>query len=172
LAAKVVTVMLGEWCGTWTDTMPLRPLLLRNETSGRFLQTSSSETMMLSLTIETKIAQSTEQIHLAFPQSNLEPLMQKLCLDLQNVEKASLAPSAARLEWNPAFNDVPLQIKARWHALEMTARQISELKLGDVVPLQDGGPSPVELSMDSTPKFTGQLGTSGRKLAIRIVQAL
>jgi flagellar motor switch protein FliM len=46
------------------------------------------------------------------------------------------------------------------------------LKIGDVVPLQDGGLSPVELSMDSTPKFTGQLGTSGRKLAIRIVQAL
>jgi flagellar motor switch protein FliM len=172
LAAKVITVMLGEWCGIWADTMQLRPLLVRNETSGRFLQTSPSESMMLSLAVETKVGQLTEQIHLAFPQSILDPIMQKLCQDLQNVEKATASPVSARTEWNPLFNDVPLQITARWHALEMSARQISELKIGDVVPLFDAGLSPVELSLDTTPKFSGQLGTAGKKLAVKIVQAL
>ena len=134
LAAKVVGVILGEWASTWADTTQLRPVQVRNETSGRFLQTSSSEAMMLSLGLETKIGQATEQIHFAFPQSLLEPLMQKLNLDLQNVEKAAVAQPVAVIRWNPAFNDVPIQITARWHALEMSARQLSELKLGDVVP--------------------------------------
>jgi flagellar motor switch protein FliM len=172
LASKVVGVMLAEWCSTWADTMPIRPVLIRNESSGRFLQTSSAETMMLSVSLEVKLAQSVEQIQFAFPQAGLEPLMQKLNADIQNVEKPSLAEPVAEIRWNPAFNDIPLQIVARWHAVELTARELSELKLGDVVPLQQHSASQVELSLDAQPKFAGVLGTSGRKLAIQITERL
>jgi len=172
LTAKVVTVLLGEWCNTWADTLQLRPALIRNETSGRFLQTSSSETMMLSIGLETKFAQSVGQVQIAFPQCILDPLMQKLSADLQSVDKAASAQPAAGAQWNPAFNDVPIQVTARWHAMELTARQLAELKPGDVVPLRQEGARQVELSLDSTPKFAGILGSSGQRLAIKILEAL
>lgn len=172
LAAKVVSVMLTDWANTWADTMQLRPAQIRNETSGRFLQTSPSETMMLSIGLETKMAQSTEEIQMAIPQSILEPLMQKLSSDLESVEKAGAAQPERELRWNPAYNDIPLQITARWHAMEMTAREVAALKPGDVVPLRQDSDSQVELSLDSMPKFGGMLGTSGRKLAVKIVQTL
>ena len=172
LVAKVVGVMLEEWCHTWADTLQIRPVLIRHETSGSFLQTSPPASMIFSLGIETRIAQAAEQIQLAFPQSILEPLLLKLNSDLRQVENPGAAQPKAALHWNPALNDVPIQVTARWHGMELTARQLLGLKPGDVVPLRQATTSQVELTLDSTPKFAGQLGTSGQRLAIKIVEAL
>jgi flagellar motor switch protein FliM len=172
LAAKTVTILLGEWCNTWADTLKLRPFLISHENSGRFLQTSPPETMMLILGVETKIAQSAEMIQLAFPQASLNPLIQKLSSDLQNAGHSADARSAPGPRWNPAFDDVPVQLTARWRAMDLTARQLAALKPGDVVPLRQDDSSQVELSLDAAPKFAGLLGTSGRKLAVKIVQAV
>jgi flagellar motor switch protein FliM len=172
LATKTVNLLLGEWCNIWADTLQLRPLIIRHETSGRFLQTSPPESMLLSVGIETKISQCVDLIQIAFPQSIVDPLIQKLSADLQSVEKSAAAIPQQPVRWNPAFNVVPIHLTARWHAMDMTARELAALKPGDVVPLRQDGSSQVELSIDSTPRFAGVLGTSGRRLAVKIVQPL
>jgi flagellar motor switch protein FliM len=172
LAAKVVNLMLTEWCNTWADILPMRPLLLRHESSGRFLNLSSPDTMFLRLGLEARLAQTTETICLAFPQSILEPLIAKLNAGLQDAQAAPAAQLGARLRWNPALNDVPIQVSARWRGLDISARQLAELKPGDLLPLRPSTISQVEVSIESFPKFAGQLGTSGPQLAVRIVENL
>jgi flagellar motor switch protein FliM len=172
LAGKVLAVLLGEWCATWADTLPLRPVQIRCETSGRHLQTSPAEAMMLTLGMETRVAQTIEQIQMAIPQSVLEPLLLKLNSDLKQVEKPEAAQPRTPIKWNAAMNDVPIQLSAHWQGMELTARQILDLKPGDVLPLRPATTSQVQISLDSTPKFSGQLGTSGRQLAIQIVGVL
>jgi len=172
LAAKVVHVMLAEWCNTWADTLPMRPLLLRHESSGRFLNLSPPDTMFLRLGLEARLAQTVETIHLAFPQSILELLIAKLNSGLQDRPMPPAASPGAGLRWNPALNDIPIQVRAGWGGLEISARQLAALKPGDLLPLRPGTVSQVEISIESTPKFAGQLGTSGPQWAVRITETL
>jgi len=172
LAAKVVHVMLAEWCNTWADTLPMRPLLLRHESSGRFLNLSPPDTMFLRLGLEARIAQTVETIQFAFPQSIIEPLIAKLDSGFQNGQKPRAAQPGAGARWNPALNDVCIDIRARWRGLEITARQLADLKPGVLLRLRPAATSRVEISLDGQPKFAGQLGTSGRQLAVKIVETL
>ena len=172
LAAKVVHVMLAEWCNTWADTLPMRPLLLRHESSGRFLNLSPTDTMFLRLGLEARIAQTVETIQFAFPQSIIEPLIAKLDSGFQNGQKPRAAQPGAGARWNPALNDVCIDIRARWRGLEITARQLADLKPGVLLRLRPAATSRVEISLDGQPKFAGQLGTSGRQLAVKIVETL
>jgi flagellar motor switch protein FliM len=172
LAAKVVQLMLAEWCNTWAGTLSMRPLLLRHETSGRYLNLCPPDTMFLSLALEARIAQTVETIQLAFPQSIMEPLIAKLNADLQNGQKPRAAQPGAGTRWNPALNDVHIQVSARWHGLEITARELAALKPGALLRLRPATTGRVEISLDSQPKFAGQLGTSGQQLAVKIVETL
>ncbi len=172
LAAKVVHVMLAEWCSVWADLLPLRPVLLRHESSARYLNLSAADTMFLSLGLEARLAQTVETIHFAFPQSILEPLVAKLNSGLQDGQKPPATQPGAGPRWNPAFNDVLIQVSARWRGLEISARRLAALKPGDLLPLRPAAISQVEICLESFPKFTGQLGTSGPQLAVRIVETL
>jgi flagellar motor switch protein FliM len=172
LAAKVVHIMLAEWCNTWADILPMRPLLLRHESSGRFLNLAPPDTMFISLGLEARLAQTVETIHLAFPQALLEPLIAKLSSGLQDAQRPAAAKSGAGPRWNPALNDIPIQVSAGWRGMEISARQLAALKPGDLLPLRPATPNQVELSIESVPKFAGQLGTSGAQLAVRILETL
>jgi flagellar motor switch protein FliM len=46
------------------------------------------------------------------------------------------------------------------------------LKAGDLLPLRPATTRQVEISVGSTPKFTGQLGAVGSQLAVKIVEKL
>jgi flagellar motor switch protein FliM len=172
LAAKLVKMMLGEWCNTWADTLPMRPILIRHENSGRFLNICPPEIMFLNLSLETRIAKSVETVQVAFPQSVLEPLIAKLNADTQGDRKPRAAQSGACPRWNPALNDARILVSARWRGLEISTRELAGLKPGDLLRLRPDTTSRVEISLDAQPKFTGQLGTAGRQLAVKIGETL
>jgi flagellar motor switch protein FliM len=172
LASKLVRLILAEWCSTWADLVPTRPLLLRHETSGRFLNFCAAETMFLTLGLEARIAQTVEAIQIAFPLSVLEPLIAKLNAGLQDDHKTRTAQSGAGPRWNPALNDAQVRISAHWRGVEISARELAALKAGAVLRLRPDATSRVEVSLDDQAKFTGQLGTAGRQLAVRIAETL
>jgi flagellar motor switch protein FliM len=172
LAAKVVNLIAAEWCAAFADLLPMRPVLLRHESSARFLNLCSPQSLFLGLGLEVRIAQSVETIHLAFPQTALEPLLAKLDAGLPTGPRPSAPQTGPAPGWNPALNNVPVQVSARWRGLTISARQLGTLKAGDVLPLRPATPSLVEISIGSKPKFTGQLGAVGRELAVKIVGRL
>jgi len=172
LAAKVVNLMVGEWCSVWADALPIRPVLLRHETTGRFLNLASPETLFLTLGLEVRMAQTVETIHIAFPLAILQSLLAKLNSDLQPGQKPPAPQTAAGPRWNPALDDVRVQVSARWRGLAISARQLAALKPGDLLPLCPAATSQVEISLEALPKFTGQLGTAGKQLAVKIVETL
>ena len=68
------------------------------------------------------------------------------------------ARSGPSPRWNPALNDAPVRISARWHNVEISARELAALKPGALLRLRPDATRRVEVSLDNQPKFTGQLG--------------
>jgi flagellar motor switch protein FliM len=172
LLEQVVQMFIGEWCSHWHKFQDLKPVILGHENSGQFLQTAHSDTVMLVMSVEARIADCLEQIQLAFPYVTIEPLVRQLGEKIE-IELPGMQPAtAAKPRWNTELEKARIPITAEWPKLEMTARDLGNLKVGDVLPLGPEIVNNVCLRLASTPKFTGRLGTQGAKWAVEITESL
>jgi flagellar motor switch protein FliM len=172
LLEQVMHMFVGEWCNHWHKYQDLKPVILGHENSGQFLQTAHSDTLMLVISMEARIADCLEQIQLAFPYATVEPLIRRLTEKLEIELPGLQRPDDSKRTWNPELEKARIPITAEWPKLEMTARDFSNLKVGDVLPLEPEVVNNVRLRLASTAKFTGRLGTQGAKWAVEITQSL
>jgi flagellar motor switch protein FliM len=172
LLEQVMQMFVGEWCRHWNKFQDLKPVIIGHENSGQFLQTSQPDTMMLVMSVEARLGECLEQIQMAFPFATIEPLLRQLS-EAFNAPPGEDRPILnERPRWNPELEKARIAITAEWPALEMTARDLTNLKVGDVLPLEPEIVNHVSLRISKAPKFTGRLGTQGSKWAIEITQSI
>ena len=167
LLDQAVQLILSEWCQHWADVQELRPVLLGHESNGQFLQTAPHDTVMLVLELEAKVADCAERMRIAIPCSSLEPLIKKLSQTTPAAEQES-STLPVPPKWNRNFDEVPVPVTAMWDDLTLTAREVANLKPGDVLPLDPRSVRQVKLLLANTPKFEGHLGTTGGKWAVAV----
>lgn len=172
LLDQIVQLILGEWCSHWAGVEELTPTLLGHENNGQFLQTALHDTMMLALVMDAKLGDCSEQLQLALPCSTLEPLIRKLGRSTAvSAEPARPAPPPPP-KWNRNFDDVPVSVTALWDDLELSAREVANLKPGDVLPLDPRCTRRVKLRLADVPRFQGCLGTAGDKWAVAVTDVV
>lgn len=171
LLDQAVEVILTEWCSHWSALQELKSVLLGHESNGRFLQTSPADTAMLVLTMEARVGDCMEQIQMGFPYYTLEPLVRRLGEEL-DTEANERAASGPELRWNKNFETVTVPVTAEWNNLEITARELSALKPGDVLTLDPDCLNQIRLRIAKVPKFLGTLGTVNDRWAVSVRQTL
>jgi flagellar motor switch protein FliM len=168
LLDQAIQIIVGEWCNHWTKLQELRPVLLGHESSGRFLQTSAGDSIMLILAMEARVGDCLEQLQIAFPYTTLEPLIRILSQALDSSAVETAAKESAKPKWNPRFDGVTIPLTAEWPERQLSARQLTELKPGDVLEWDPRAASQVRLRLAGTSKFLGRLGTKNKKWAVEI----
>lgn len=172
LLTRVVDMIVGEWCSAWRDMMEFRAKFLRFETSPRFVRTHPREQTLLVLGIEVRLGGLVEQMQLAFPHSVLEPLLAKMDSDLQSSDSTAKSQPPPPLIWNPTLSEVPIHITAEWlGGVELTAGQLGELKTGTILPMTFGSTARVQILLEKKLKFMGNLGSSGKRMAVKVEEA-
>ena len=171
LLDQAVQHILGEWCSQWSGVQELHPVLLGHETNGQYLHTSPHDTILLVLTLEAKLGDCVEKIRIALPCSTLEPLIRKSSAAADHTTEAP-PPVAANLKWNRHFDEVPVPVTALWDDLVLTARDIVNLKPGDILPLDPRSVRQVKLRLADLAKFEGHLGTTGGKWAVAVTSVV
>ena len=170
LIDQVSTLILTEWCNHWPEMRELHPALLGHENNSKYLQTATPDTAMLTLTLSGGFGDKLEPIQIAFPFSTIEPLMRLLSPALPDTDTPAV--STAKPRWSAGFDDVKVPVVAEWHGLKMSARQITQLKAGDLIPLDPACAAQVQLRLSNIAKFTGRPGTCGGKWAVQLTSAM
>jgi flagellar motor switch protein FliM len=171
LLEQIVQIILEEWCGNWAAIKPLKPALLGCESSGRFLQTAPPQTNMLALALDASLGDCRGQIQLAFSYAAMEPLLRQLCGGSELPAEAPALPTAPPAKWNNSLDDVALPVTAEWQGLELSARDILHLKVGDVLQVNPQLARQVTLRLGELSKFNGRLGTVAGRWAVELTQA-
>ncbi len=169
LLDQVAQLILNEWCHLWQKIENVRPVLLGHENNGRFLTSSAHDCTMLVMSMEARLGDCTEQIELAFPFHTIEPLV-RLCDAGGEVVPREVSAPSGRLQWNPALDDVSVRLNTAWHGLEMSARELTQLKCGDVLMLEENCFDRVEIRLERQPKFLGRLGRTGDTWAVELTE--
>jgi flagellar motor switch protein FliM len=172
LLDQAVQLVLGEWCSHWAGVEELLPTLLGHETNGQFLQTALHDTVMLALVMDAKLGDCSEKMQLVLPCSMLEPLIRKIRQSTESELDPPRPASAPALKWKRAFDDVPVAVTALWDDVVLTAREVANLKPGDILPLDPRCTRRVKLRLADTPKFQGSLGTTGDKWAVAVTDVV
>ena len=94
LLAPVVSLIINEWCGIWSDLMEVRPTVLGYECNSRDLRSSAPETSVLVVAVEAHIGEMVEPIQFAFPHPMLEPLTLRLNAGANGGDKPDAAAKA------------------------------------------------------------------------------
>ena len=92
LLDQAVQLILGEWCGHWSQSKGTEACAAGSETNGKFVQTAPPETMMLVVALEARFGNCTEQIQIGFPYASLEALIRQPAKSA-DVAAAELPPS-------------------------------------------------------------------------------
>jgi flagellar motor switch protein FliM len=169
LLDQVAQIILNEWCQLWQQIETPRPVLLGHENNGRFLTSSPHDTVMLILTMEVRLGDCVEQMQLALPLLTIEPLVRHSG-DATESGTGPAANQRGQPQWNPGFDEVAVQLHTQWQGLELTARQLSRLKCGDVLLLEANCFDRVEVRLEQLPKFFGRLGTTGDHWAVQLTE--
>ena len=174
LLEQIVLLVLGEWCAPWSRIRELKPVLLGYESNGRFVQTAPPETTMLLLSMEAGIGDFAEKMQIGFPYNALEPLIRKLSQGAAEAAiDAAIKPNVKTApKWNHCFDNVCLPVTAEWHGLEMAAREVLTLKVGDVLRIDPKSAQHITLRLADVPKFTGRPGMVSGNWAVELTQAI
>jgi flagellar motor switch protein FliM len=168
----VVQLLLKEWCRAVAGLGDARPEILGHETNIRFLPAAPRESSMLVLDLQVHFGGSTEPLQLGFPFAMVEPILRQPDALAQTGTPAPAAATASVVAWNPALEDVQVQLSAQWDGLAVTARQLATLKVGDIIPVQPDQFDRVEVRLARVRKFCGRLGATNQLRAVELTQAL
>ncbi|MBL9201919.1 MAG: flagellar motor switch protein FliM [Opitutaceae bacterium] len=170
LVEDVLVIILEEWCGQWKSELPAKPAIIGSENSGRFLQTSPRDAIVLALTLECVFGDCTEQIRLGLPYYTAEPLVKKMLVRRQ--KEAAVAPAPRRAEWHASYDRITVPVRAEWDALELTLREIACLRVGDVIELPATLCAETRVLMNGAPKFVGTVGLDTDRVAVQLTRKL
>jgi flagellar motor switch protein FliM len=167
LLDQVALIILNEWCQLWQNVENPHPILLGHENSGRFLNTSPHDSVLLILSMEVRLGDCVEQMQLAFPFLTIDPLIRQAAYG-GDANRPSGATQPPLPRWNPTLDDVCIRVNADWHGVELSTGELASLKCGDVLMLDPSCFDRVEVRFVQQPKFHGRLGTSGNHLAVEL----
>ena len=107
-------------------------------------------------------------MHITFPYSMIEPIRETLDAGMQSdVDDVDE-------RWKQSLRDDILGAKVEIHGTvvekEITLREVSELKAGDIIPIEM--PESFTLEAQGVPVFRGKLGTSDDNLAVKITEQI
>jgi flagellar motor switch protein FliM len=167
LIEQVAQMVTTEWCRHWTPLKELKPVLLGCESNARFLQTSPPQTPMLVIMFEIGTGGVCQQLQMGFPLATLEPLLTALA-PAPAPEPVPPPPKPAVAAWNPAFNEVSVPVTGTWQGLKVAAREVLNLKVGDVLRLDPGTARQIIVRLGGNAKFQGRPGVVSGQWAVEL----
>jgi flagellar motor switch protein FliM len=166
LLEDIIVIILEEWCGQWKAEQDLRPSILGHENNGRFLQTSPKDAIVLALTLEVNFGDCSEQMQVGVPYYTIEPLVKKM--QARRQKDTAVATVEKRASWHKAYDHISMPVRAEWEAFELSLREVSSLRVGDIIEMPADLMQKTRLLLNGTAKFVGTVGLDSDRVAVQI----
>ncbi len=163
---KIAKGILEEWSKAWESFVPVKADYQRSEVNPQFAMVVPPNELVITITFNIEIENVSGIVTICIPFSNLEPIKEKLMGDFQ-IEDVNKDPF-----WNKTLktliNDVFVNLRVELGKTQLTANELVNLAVGDVLPLNKFVEDDLELLIEGVEKFSGQAGTYHSNNAIQI----
>jgi len=158
--------IIDAFCEAWKDIVPLKFSLEAKETNPQIAQIVALSEIVVLLVFEIKVGETTGFLNFCIPFLALEPLAEKLTLQYRFSFKKAQDEKAHLVRELVDRVHIPLTIELG--KLDVTVKEIVDLRVGDVINLSEPVSKPLVMSIVDRPKFLVKPGVKNRKKAIQI----
>jgi len=174
LVDQIGQLTMREWCNSWNYDEPLRATLVGHEVNPQFLQIGGPEETFYHISIEASIGDCIDQIQMLLPVRGVDSIIRHLAMQttVDTDEELEEHEEYIRQMWNPAYDLVKVKAVAQWPDIPITTRDLSNMKEGDIIPLDPERLRNVEMTLAGKPKFRCRLGSLEQKCAVEIIERI
>jgi len=170
IVERVVSLILGDFQQAWSDVYEVKMKPTRAEIDPQFAGIAPPEEMIIASRFGIDIGNFLGVMTICLPYSTLEPIRERLKNTFQG-EKLEVDQRWRRYI-EEKIQDIDVDISCTLGTVNITGKEIMEMKIGDVLKLDQSQKDPLVVSAQGLPKFTGYLGAFGHKKAIRIQEKI
>ena len=148
----------------WAPVMPVEFEYVNSEVNPHFANIISPREYIAVSRFHVELEGGGGELHVALPYSMLEPIRELLDAGVQSdrIEKDENWTRALRSQ----LQDADVEISSALAQRSISLRELSRLKVGDVIPIEL--PRQLTVEVEKMPLFTGEFGTHNGKNAIKI----
>ncbi len=169
----IIVRILGNLREAWSQVIDLRPRLGQIETNPQFAQIVPPTEMVVLVTLETKVNEVEGMMNFCIPYLTIEPIISKLSAQYMYSTVRSGATTENLNILKERLSTVRVNVLAEIGSINLTVRDVLNLRGGDVIRLQDTRTSdPMVLKVGNRKKFLCRPGLVGNKVAVQITQKL
>ncbi len=162
----ILAMVIEEWCQQWREYCNVEGSQIGHETSARFLQGMTNDSVMLVMVLEATFGGRTEGMQLAMPAHMLEPLM-KVVKEVRSREIPKENPTKPK-QWRAAYDHIGVPVVADWTVPGITVGDLLRLRVGDVLELPRTTIENTRVCVSNVPRFFGKAGCENSKVAVQI----
>jgi flagellar motor switch protein FliM len=161
----VVRLLLDHLTETWKAVFDLEFRIQGRETRPQMLQVAGPNEVVILLVFDLKIGDIRGMLNLCIPASAVEATGSGF---LQGWHRTNRDPSATERQWlSTNLGRVPLSVTTSIET-RLRARELVNLRLGDVLSLGVPVQSPIDVCVGNRTKFKGRLTASNGHAALRV----
>jgi len=164
-----ITSLMEE---SWEETFVLQPQLFGMETNPQFAQIVAPNEMVIVVTIEVSVGESTGVLNVCLPFIVMKPILEKLnTLFLFSSEEEKLSEEDAALV-RKRIEQAQITVRAFVGETQISVQEFLALELGDVVQLNQRIGEKMTVYVGDYLKFMAIPGMAGKNLAVQIVDVI
>ncbi len=148
----------------WAPVMPVEFEYLNSEVNPHFANIISPREYIVVSRFHVELEGGGGEFHVSIPYSMLEPIREQLDAGVQS-DRGERDESWTRA-MREQLQDAQVELSSSLAQRQITLRQLSQLKVGDVIPIDL--PGSVVLNVEQTPLFSGEFGTHNGRNAIKV----
>lgn len=164
----VMSKLFDDLKKAWAPIMDLDFEHVGSEVNPHFANIVSPSEVVVISTFHVELDNGGGDIHMTLPYSMIEPIREQLHAGVQS-DTAERDERWGRL-LREGLKMAPLELKSRLATIDMTLRDLKEMKAGDVIPFEF--PETVSATVDDVPLFKASYGNSRGNHALKVVEVI
>lgn len=165
---RVIQILLkqtfSDLSEAWAPVMPVEFEYLNSEVNPHFANIISPREYIVVCRFHVELDGGGGELHLSIPWSMLEPIREQLDAGVQSdrVEKDESWTRALRTQ----LQDAEVELSSVLARRQISLRELSRLKVGDVIPIDLAPTVPVQV--EQLPLFSGEFGVHNGRNAVKV----
>ncbi len=166
LVKRLVNLMIQDLSAAWKPVHPVDIQFLRTEINPQFVGVVSPSDVIISVAFEIELEKTRGKIFIMIPYSTIEPIRERLSSTVHSEQLEVDKSWQKRIINNVAVS--PVQCKTMLGKAEISLRELINLKVGDVIELDNNIAEELVFYVQDVPKILGFPVVSHNKYAIQV----
>lgn len=166
--------MVNLMKNVWIDYLEVTPRLMKLETNARILQGISADENVVIVVMNIMVNETQGKLNVCIPAVTLDTMFKmKNALSKRKERRGDqLTDAQRRADIMREISESELEITGILGSIDVQARDLIDLEVGDIIKLNKSEKSMVELAVGETVWFRGEMGSYNKKRAIAIRQSI